>query len=65
VNSLETQLLFAETRAIISNVDPLVLRDSEVLRAEIRSDMERIKSELDTQIQAAGSRKITLDENEW
>ncbi len=61
----ELNRLFAETRSIISNVDPLVLRDSEVLRAEIRSDMERIKAELDTQIQAAGSRKITLDENEW
>ncbi len=61
----ELNRLFSETRAIISNVDPLVLRDSEVLRAEIRSDMERIKAELDTQIQAAGSRKITLDESEW
>lgn len=57
--------LFAETRNIISNVDPLVLRDSEVLRSEIRSNMERIKSQLDGQIQAAGSRRITLDENEW
>jgi hypothetical protein len=58
----DLQKLVVQARAMVSGLKPEVIRDSEALRTEIATEMQKITAQLDQAIVERPGRKIELDE---
>jgi hypothetical protein len=58
----DLQKLVVKARAMVSGLKPEVIRDSEALRTEIATEMQKITAQLDQAIVERPGRKIELDE---